>query len=244
MSAETSRMPTGPGAAAGLRADARQNRDRIVEVARELFADHGLDVPMAAIARHSHVGVATLYRRFPTKASLVTEVFADQFKACVSVVDDALADPDPWRGFCTAIEKVCTMQAADRGFSTAFIAAFPDAVDVEQERYRAIQGFAELTRRAKATGRLRADFAQDDLALLLMANGGIITESTEAALAASRRLVAYMLSAFRAEQAEPLPPPAPLDLRDVLNTPTCTPRPVPRASRGPTGRQGTSDRIP
>jgi AcrR family transcriptional regulator len=178
------------------------------------------------------VGVATLYRRFPTKASLVTEVFADQFEACVSVVGDALADPDPWRGFCTAIEKVCTMQATDRGFSTAFIAAFPDAVDVEQERYRAIQGFAELTRRAQATGRLRADFAQNDLALLLMANAGIITESTETALAASRRLVAYMLSAFRAEQAEPLPPPAPLDLRDVLNTP---------ASREPTR---TSDQIP
>ncbi|MEV4745898.1 TetR/AcrR family transcriptional regulator [Streptosporangium amethystogenes subsp. fukuiense] len=227
MSAETSRMPTVPDAAAGLRADARQNRDRIVEVARELFADRGLDVPMAAIARHAQVGIATLYRRFPTKESLVTEVFADQFKACVSVLDDALADPDPWRGFCTAIEKVCTMQAVDRGFSTAFVAAFPDAVDIEQERDRAIQGFAELTRRAKATGRLRADFAQDDLALLLKANCGVITESAEAALAASRRLVAYLLSAFRAEQAGPLPPPAALDLHDVLNSPASTTRPAP-----------------
>jgi AcrR family transcriptional regulator len=164
------------------------------------------------------VGVATLYRRFPTKESLVTEVFSDQFEACVSVIDEALADPDPWRGFCTAIEKVCTMQAVDRGFSAAFITAFPDAVVIEQEQNRAIQGFAELTRRAKATGRLRADFAQDDLALLLMANGGIITESTEVAQAASRRLVAYLLSAFRAEQAEPLPPPAPLNLHDVLRS--------------------------
>ncbi len=209
-------MPTVPDTAVGLRADARRNRDRIVEVARELFADRGLDVPMAAIARHARVGVATLYRRFPTKESLVTEVFADQFEACVSVIDDALADPDPWRGFCAAIEKVCTMQAVDRGFSAAFIAAFPDAVDIERERHRAIQGFAELTRRAKATGQLRADFAQDDLVLLVMANGGIITESAEVAQAASRRLVAYLLSAFRAEQAEPLPPPAPLNLRDVL----------------------------
>ncbi|MEQ4722957.1 helix-turn-helix domain-containing protein [Nonomuraea sp. B19D2] len=230
MIAQASRMPTVPAAVAGLRADARQNRDRIVEVARELFAERGLDVPMAAIARRAHVGVATLYRRFPTKESLVTEVFADQFEACVSVVDDALADPDPWRGFCTAVEKVCTMQAADRGFSAAFTAAFPDAVDIEQERNRAIQGFAELTRRAKATGRLRADFAQDDFALLLMANGGIITESTETAQAASRRLVAYLLSAFRAEQAEPLPPPAPLNLHDVLNPPTSTTRPAPPAS--------------
>ncbi|MEV0703662.1 helix-turn-helix domain-containing protein [Saccharopolyspora sp. NPDC050389] len=223
MSAEASRMPTTD---AGLRADARQNRDRIVEVARELFAERGLDVPMAAIARHAHVGVATLYRRFPTKQALVTEVFADQFATCVSVVHDALADPDPWHGFRTAIEKVCAMQAVDRGFSAAFIAAFPDAVDVEQEQHHAMQGFAELTRRAKATGQLRADFALGDLALLLMANGGVVAESAEASLAASRRLVAYLLSAFRATQAEPLPPPAPLSLRDFLNSATSNTRPA------------------
>jgi AcrR family transcriptional regulator len=112
-------------ATAGLRADARQNRDRIVEVARALFAERGLDVPMAAIARRAGVGVATLYRRFPTKESLVAEVFADQFAACVSVVDEALADPDPWRGFCTLVEKVCAMQAVDRGFSAAVVASLP-----------------------------------------------------------------------------------------------------------------------
>ncbi|MET0237082.1 MAG: helix-turn-helix domain-containing protein, partial [Kibdelosporangium sp.] len=200
MSTEVSRIAD-PG---GLRADARQNRDRIVEVARDLFADRGLDVPMAMIARHARVGVATLYRRFPTKESLVTEVFADQFSACVSVVDDALADPDPWHGFCAVLERVCAMQAADRGFSAAFAAAFPDVIDIERERDHAIRGFTELIRRAKETGRLRADFVPADLALLMMANSGVATGSAEAAPAASRRLVAYLLSAFRAEHAEPL----------------------------------------
>jgi AcrR family transcriptional regulator len=209
MSAEVSRIP----AEQGLRADALHNRNRIVEVARALFATRGIDVPMAAIARHAGVGVATLYRRFPTKESLITEVFADEFEACASVVDDALTDPDPWRGFSTFLEKVCARQAADRGFSTAFIAAFPDAVDIERQRDRIMRGFAELTRRAKESGQLRADFAPDDLALLLMANGGVTAEATPAA---SRRLVAYLLDAFRAKPAEPLPPPAALDLRAIL----------------------------
>jgi AcrR family transcriptional regulator len=211
MSTKASRMPP-----AGLRTDALQNRNRIVDVAHELFAERGLDVPMAAIARRAQVGVATLYRRFPTKESLVVEVFADQFAACVSVVDDALADPDPWHGFCACVERMCYMQAVDRGFSAAFTAAFPNALDVEQERKRGIRRFAEVTRRAKESGQLRADFVQGDLILLLMAQGGIITGSTEAAQAASRRLVAYMLHAFRAEHARPLPPPAPLSLHDVL----------------------------
>ncbi|TDV40656.1 TetR/AcrR family transcriptional regulator [Actinophytocola oryzae] len=83
-----------------MRVDALRNRDRIHEVARTLFAERGTEVPMAAVARHA--GVVTLYRRFPTKEALVTEVFTDQFATCVSVVDDALADRDPWRGFSTA----------------------------------------------------------------------------------------------------------------------------------------------
>ncbi|GAA0395052.1 TetR family transcriptional regulator [Acrocarpospora corrugata] len=210
-------MPAVVGDMAGLRVDALQNRNRIVEAARKLFVERGLDVPMSAIARHAQVGAATLYRRFPTKESLVTEVFADQFAACASVVDDALADPDPWRGFCTVIERVCAMQALDRGLSAAFIAAFPHAINVEQEHGHAIRGFAELTRRAKEHGRLRADFSQDDLALLLMANDGVLTESGETAQAASRRLVAYLLDAFRADRAEPLPAPVPFNLLDVLD---------------------------
>jgi AcrR family transcriptional regulator len=202
-----------------MRADARENRNRILEVARETFASLGLDVPMIVLARRAGVGVATLYRRFPTKEALITEVFADRIDACASVIDDALAEPDPWRGFCAVFEKVCLMQAIDKGFTAAFMSAFPDAADFEAKREAAERGFAELTRRAKASGRLRADFSPDDLALVLMANGGIRAETEEAALAASRRLVAYLLQSFRAEQAESLPPSAPLGLRHVITPP-------------------------
>ncbi|MFB9678916.1 TetR/AcrR family transcriptional regulator [Streptosporangium vulgare] len=221
MSISSSRMPR-PADTAGLRVDALHNRNRILEAAREAFATLGPGVPMAAIARRAGVGVATLYRRFPTRESLITEVFADQMEACVSVVDDALADPDPWHGFRTVIEKVCAMQATDRGFTAAFLTAFPDAVDYERERVRAERGFAELTRRAKATGRLRADFEQADLALLLMANGGIVAGSTEDALTASRRLVAYLLQSFQADHLDrdvPLPPAPPFGLRHMPGLP-------------------------
>jgi AcrR family transcriptional regulator len=219
-----SAMPGGArGGAPGLRADALQNRSRIVEAARRLLAERGPDVPVAVIARHAGVGVATLYRRFPTRESLVAEVLADQFAACVSVVDEALANPDPWRGFCTVIEKMCARHVSDRAFS----AAVPGVIDVE-EGNRATRGFAELTRHAKASGLLRADFAPEDLTLLLMANRGIVAGSAETALAASRRLVAYFLEACRADTADParrLPPPAPLILRDVLDPPD---RPLPK----------------
>ncbi|MFF0327680.1 TetR/AcrR family transcriptional regulator [Nonomuraea angiospora] len=201
-----------------LRADARHNRVRILQAAREAYATRGLDVPMAAIARRAGVGVATLYRRFPSRESLITEVFGDELATCASVVDEALADPDPWRGFCSMIETVCAMQVADRGFTEAFLTAFPDAIDYERTRVRAEQGIAEVVRRAKASGRLRADFDPADLTLLLKANCGVATGTSEVAAAGSRRLVAYLLQSFRAEHAEPLPPAPPLTL-DLLHGP-------------------------
>jgi AcrR family transcriptional regulator len=204
-------MSADPSHPAPLRRDARLNRERIVEVAHELFARRGLDVPMAAVARHAGVGMATLYRRFPTKEALVGEVFSHQFATCLSVVDDALDDPDPWRGFVTVVEKVGEMQACDRGFSAAVATAFPGATDIAEERERALARLVELVDRAKAAGKLRADFALSDLELVLMANDGVTADAPAATRVASRRLVAYLLNSFRAEHAgEALPPPAPL----------------------------------
>ncbi|WP_150255483.1 TetR/AcrR family transcriptional regulator [Nocardiopsis deserti] len=206
MPARTPRTAPG-GDAPSLRADALHNRHRIVEAARAAFSERGIDVPMSAIARRAGVGIATLYRRFPTRESLVTEVFADQLSDCASHVDDALADPDPWRGFCTAVERVCEMQAADRGFTGAFLTAFPGAVPFEEKRERAERGLTELIRRAKAAGRLRPDFALEDLTLLILANCGAASGPPEAAAASSRRLVAYLLQSFE-NTGEPRPLPA------------------------------------
>jgi AcrR family transcriptional regulator len=209
-------MSADPSHPAPLRRDARLNRERIVEVAHDLFARRGLDVPMAAVARHAGVGMATLYRRFPTREALVGEVFSHQFDLCASVADDALDDPDPWRGFVTLVEKVGEMQACDRGFSSAVATAFPAAADAYGGRGRALERVTELVDRAKAAGKLRADFALTDLALVLMANDGVATDAPEATRVASRRLVAYLLESFRAEHAgAPLPPPLPMSVLRV-----------------------------
>ncbi|MGO4752161.1 TetR/AcrR family transcriptional regulator, partial [Streptomyces sp. 2MCAF27] len=90
-----------------LRSDARDNHERLLDAARALFSRKGLSVPMREIARRADVGPATLYRHFPTKESLVAAAFADQLRACQDIVDQASADPDPWRGLCQMIENVC-----------------------------------------------------------------------------------------------------------------------------------------
>jgi AcrR family transcriptional regulator len=190
-----------------LRSDARDNRDRILDAARAVFAADGLTVPMREIARRAGVGPATLYRHFPTKEILVTEAFTDQMRACHVILDEGLADPDPWHGFCLVLEKICELHARDRGFTAAFMSTYPNAMDFTATREHALNSIADLARRAKATGQLRADFVVDDLILVLMANSGIRATSPTAAVAASRRFAALAIQAFHTSpQASPLPP--------------------------------------
>ncbi|WP_344919706.1 helix-turn-helix domain-containing protein [Streptosporangium oxazolinicum] len=210
----------GPAAAeaeASLRADARENRQKILAAARHLFATKGIDVPMSAIAREAEVGMATLYRRFPTRQDLLIEVFAEQFAQCAAIVEAALADPDAWRGLCTAVEGLAAMQAEDHGFSAAFVGRLPQASMVAEKLRQGVAGFQQLIHRAKNSGRLRRDFTFDDLALVLMANSGVVQNAPNSTAAASKRLVGYLLDAFRTDGTprRPLPPPVPTDLTRV-----------------------------
>jgi len=193
-----------------LRSDAERNRERIVSAARVVFAEQGLSAPLAEVARRADVGVATLFRRFPTRDDLITATFAEKMTAYSEAIKDALRDPDPWHGFCEYIERVCAMQAADRGFTHILTQTFPTAKAFEADRARALKGFKELIERAKAAGGLRDDFVPEDLPMVLMANAGVIGATGDAAPETWRRLVAYLIQAFAADAAAPLPsPPSP-----------------------------------
>ncbi|MGW7674333.1 TetR/AcrR family transcriptional regulator [Streptomyces sp. NPDC054775] len=193
-----------------LRADARRNRARLLEAAREAFAGQGIDVPLTTVARRAGVGAATLYRHFPTRATLVTAAFAEQLALCANALDDALNDPDPLHGLRTLLEKVCTMQATDRGFAAAFMDRFPDVLDYDREGARAEDGLTRLIHDAKNTGQLRDDVDPTDITLFLLANSGLAGQPRDIALAASRRLLSHFLRSAQTQHPGPLPSPAPL----------------------------------
>ncbi|MFJ3671337.1 TetR/AcrR family transcriptional regulator [Streptomyces sp. NPDC090106] len=194
-----------------VRSDARENRARILEAARAVFGEQGLDAPVREVARQAGVGPATLYRHFPTKQALIAETFAEQRRACRTAVQDALADPDPWRGFRVLIEQICELHAHSRGFADAFMTSYPAAMDFAADRERTSRAVAELARRAQRSGRLRPDFVADDLTLVLMAHRGLHDAPPAARLAASRRFAAYVIEAFRT----PSDPTAPTPLLDA-----------------------------
>lgn len=201
-----------------LRSDAQRNRARVVTAASEVFAEQGLGAPMAEVARRAGVGIATLFRRFPTRDDLITATFATAMHNYAEAMDEALAAPDPWRGFCGFIERICAMQAEDRGFTYVLTRSFPTSPAFEVQRRRAYKGFIELTRRAKGQGALRQDFTTEDLPVLLMANAGVVSATGDAACQTSRRFVAYALQSFAASTCGQLPdPPTPRQMYEALH---------------------------
>src|SRR5579862_1591321 len=98
-----------------LRADAERNRRRIMDSARALFAERGLDVTLNDIAHHAGVGVGTVYRRFPSKDDLIDALFEDGVSRIAGIAREGLEDPDPWNGFVSTLERLLELQEADRG---------------------------------------------------------------------------------------------------------------------------------
>jgi AcrR family transcriptional regulator len=137
-----------PEPASPLRRDAQRNLDAIVAAARQVFCDHGLEAPLEEIARQAGVGIATLYRRFPSRVELLDAVLADTVQAHVEVAEQALAMNDPWDGFTYYLEATSRLQATDRGLNDAMGMRFPRAATVEAAKTRLFDLVAQVIDRA------------------------------------------------------------------------------------------------
>jgi AcrR family transcriptional regulator len=190
-----------------LRADATRNRDAILAAAREVFAEHGLEASLEEIAARARVGIATLYRRFPSRQHLVGAAFVEKVARYADAAQAALDITDPWEAFSSLVRTICDLQAGDRGLADLLAMTLPAEEHVERLRAAAHEHLITLVNRAKAAGVLRADFVTEDLLILLIANATIVHVTRHAAPGASGRLVATALDAFGRTDGAPLPAP-------------------------------------
>jgi hypothetical protein len=118
---------------------------------------------------------------------------------------------------CAYVERICAMQAGDRGFTTVLTMTFPHRETIRGRPRPGLGRLQTLVERAKAAGKLRADFVTEDMPLFLMANAGVLAATADAAPHAWRRLVGYLLQACAAPAAKPLPdPPAPRQMYKAM----------------------------
>jgi len=77
-----------------VRADARENRDRILAAARQAFAEDG-DTSMNQIAQRAGVGPGTLYRNYPSREALILEIYQEEVGRLIGSVSELLAALPP-----------------------------------------------------------------------------------------------------------------------------------------------------
>ena len=196
-------------AQSGERADARRNRQLLLEAAASCIAEQGLSVAALDIAERAGLGVATLYRRFTTKEALIEQVLLERFATLEETGSRALEDPDPWSSFSAFVHVLAAMVAENSGLSEAFGSTLPPAVAAGQERVRAT--IQRLTERAQRAGVLRSDISWQDIVFLPKA---VLTSPRCLGLTAGERswerTLIVLLDGLRTPRPSPLPgtPPA------------------------------------
>jgi AcrR family transcriptional regulator len=188
-----------------LRRDAERNRQRILEAARELFAQRGLGVTLNDIAHHAGVGVGTVYRRFPDKAQLIDGLFEQRLEEFLELMNAALDNPDPWQGFAGFLERTLELQAADRGLRELVLGAPGGHERVAQLRAQLYPLGERLVQRAREAGQLRADCEAQDIAVLQLMLGLVIDVAQEVEPELWRRYLGIVFQGLRANAGPPVP---------------------------------------
>jgi len=162
------------------RKDAARNRQRILEAAKELFAERGLSVTLHDIAARAGVGVGTIYRHFPEKKPLIDAVFEEHLAEMTALFEAALADADPWHSIVRGHEQLLEHQARNRGLKELLLGTTPDAPDrARQLRARLHPLAAQLIERGKAAGVVRADCETQDFGLLQTMVGAVMDAAAD-----------------------------------------------------------------
>jgi AcrR family transcriptional regulator len=164
-----------------------------VEVARAAFAADGLDLPVREIARRAGMGVATVYRHFPSRQDLISAVLADQVARCDEEMRAALADPDSRRALRGTIVRFGERQVSDRGLNEALLGSHAAGAAFADQRRTHAEAFARLVERARDDGALRDQVSVEDARLALMAIASLPALSAEQASPAIRPLTDLLL---------------------------------------------------
>jgi AcrR family transcriptional regulator len=151
------------------RADARRNRQRILESAREVFSESGAEAQIDDVARRAGVGVGTVYRHFPTKEALLTELVREKFRLMTKSGRDALKrSGEPFEVLIEWMRENATQLARNAAMQQALAGAGDQIwtqAAAEQEELVELTG--QLIARAHATGSIRSDATAVDIGMLM-----------------------------------------------------------------------------
>lgn len=160
-----------------LRADAMRNRASVLAAATRVFAASDAEPSMREIARLAGVGVATLYRHFPTRQALVDAVYQDQVVRLTSGARDLLQAHPPARALRLWMDLFADWIATKHGMTGTLLAMIDTGeISLAHSRDAILSAVGSLLDAGAASGEIRADASSEDVAAALL---GLLAVSAE-----------------------------------------------------------------
>jgi AcrR family transcriptional regulator len=155
------------------RSDATRNREQLLAAATRVIASADGTSSMRAIAAEAGVGIATLYRHFPTRESLVEAVYQDQVTRLVAGARELLAELPPAAAMRRWMDLFGDWIATKNGMLDTLLAMIKSGeIAHAQTRAELLTAITEILDAARAAGDLRADITAEDISAALI---GIFT---------------------------------------------------------------------
>ena len=152
-----------------LRADATRNRDQLVKAASRVFVSADSEPSMRAIAREAGVGIATLYRHFPTRESLVEAVYRDQVAGLTAGARELLAQLPPSAALRRWMDQFGDWIATKNGMLDTLHAMLESGeIAHAQTQTVLLAAIDDFLSAGRATGELRVDVTAEDVAASLI----------------------------------------------------------------------------
>jgi AcrR family transcriptional regulator len=150
-----------------LRADARRNRERIMASARELFARLGPEAQMDEIAAHAGVGIGTVYRHFPTKEALLTEMVRVRFQEFAEIAK-SFDHLEPREALESVMRSSAEAVEGDAGFQLAMMGSNDlEWEGIEEQKAELAEAVTRIISRAVAAGVVREGFTFEDFGMVM-----------------------------------------------------------------------------
>jgi AcrR family transcriptional regulator len=204
-----SQPPASPPAASlpGRQAEAARNDQRILEAARAVFvADPGAAV--SEVAKRAGVGIAALYRRYPSKEDMLRKLSGDGLHRYIAEAETALADDgDPWASFATFMSRV--VEADTHSLTRSLAGTFAPTEELYRDAARAQDLNVALFERLATAGAVRSGVVVDDISWILEMVATVRLRDPQRTSQLRERYLTLLLDGLRAPVTTALPGPPP-----------------------------------
>jgi len=155
-----------------LRADARRNRERVLESADAVFSEIGPAASTGEVARRAGVAIGTVFRHFPTKESLIEAVVVERLTQLTTEAEQLTDAADPDAAFLTFFHRWIELSAAKYQFAAALARSGADVQEIRSTHPDVVQKLHDavgvLLARSQHAGGIRRDVSASDVIALMV----------------------------------------------------------------------------